>query len=649
MKNLVEYVQIQQSLKSDEMRKCYGCSNHLRVTAYCFKCNDFLCEVCHNFHLTNRFLTDHQKHTLSLADVESKNITIEKLASMRDAPRCNTHPEKISELYCESCNYIPVCIACMFGEHKGHDLHEVRALAKSKRESLAQKVKCLEKLDADYKLTTPGQAKEILISNVASEKEKVIKMCADEVHKAKAKLHDTTEKQKKIKQEKQNREKQVFDSLQAEMEKELQGVKKKYEEIFNVKKNEINNAFHARETIVENEIARLTSKLERFYGDEKVLLESIEMQLKKNSEEIDAVSEHFDNTKKRLKNLKVLASTIIASENDWTAVQCIPDIQSAADNLINELKDELPDLGTMTGVTINYKQFNFGKSIMTKISQQAEMKFTLNNSYHYVNGVTSCGDGNIVISGCPSEGKEAFIIVTNLNGKILHEKKIIADTPKPWHPCAFVSQNKVATVCGRNIICVYDLLHDSLVKKNISDIINSWPKDRYVRCVATDPVNSHILVGGYKSRDVYVFDDQLNYLHILTLPEMIKWPRDITFSDGHLLVCDSAGKTAYVTTMDGLQVKILSEFVKVSPSGDFEPWSICTDKNGMVYILWENWRTDQHYLAQYSHDGRQITAKKNLGDRARASTAVETPEGEKLLVATHSTQTVYRFGLQDDD
>ncbi|KAJ8032638.1 hypothetical protein HOLleu_26210 [Holothuria leucospilota] len=63
---------------------------------------------------------------------------------MRDAPRCNTHPEKMSELYCETCVNLPVCMACTYGKHKGHSLYEVTALAQLKREELTQKLKTLE-------------------------------------------------------------------------------------------------------------------------------------------------------------------------------------------------------------------------------------------------------------------------------------------------------------------------------------------------------------------------------------------------------------------------------------------------------------------------------------------------------------------------
>ncbi|KAJ8032630.1 Transcription intermediary factor 1-beta [Holothuria leucospilota] len=631
------------------MRECYGCSKQLRVTAYCFKCNDFLCQDCHNFHVKNKFLKDHQKHTLSLVDIESKSITIEKLASMRDAPRCVTHPEKISELYCKTCDDLPVCMACMLGVHKGHDLHEVRALAKAKREMLAQQLETLEKLHKERNLTIPGQAKEKLFSNVKREKESLLKTYESKVKKTKTKIDDVEKSGQQIKLEKQNTEKQIFDLLQREKEKEIRMVNKKYEELFKLKKTESSNLLKYRESSVERELAQLIKKLYHFDRDKEELLDSIKIELNKNLKDIEAMLEYFEKTNKQFKNLHALASSVIASENDWTAALCIPDIQAAAENLIKDLRKDFPELQTLSNVQINYKKLcSFRKPDMSKISEQMEKKITLSNTFHYVNGVTSSGEGNIVISGCPLAENKALIAVIDLDGKILRQKKITAETSIPWHPCDFLSQNKMATICQPNTVGVYDILGDSYITKNISDVISSWPRDRCVRCVGTDPINNHILVGGEDSRDVYVFDDQLNYLHTLTLPEIIKWPRDITVSDGHLLVCDFKGGKAYVTTMNEDVCRVVGEFKKPDMD-DLTPWSVCTDKLGLVYMLWRYGIWGQCYLVQYNFDGSQLITTREMDDRGYVVAVVDTIQGEKLLLATHDTQTVYVYDLIEED
>ncbi|KAJ8032644.1 hypothetical protein HOLleu_26219 [Holothuria leucospilota] len=234
---------------------------------------------------------------------------------------------------------------------------------------------------------------------------------------------------------------------------------------------------------------------------------------------------------------------------------------------------------------------------------------------------------------------------------MLKEKILNKGELGPFRYCKFLSQHKVATVCQKNEIGLYDVRDGSYIKWNISDVISSWPKDRCVRCVATDPANNHILVGGYNSRDVYVFDDQLNYLHILTLPEIIKWPRDITVSDGHLLLCDYDGKKCFVTTMDGLESKLVGEFMKPNLEGNklvpFSKFSACSDKNGFVYVLWKS--SPQCYIVQYNYDGSQVLTTRRLCVGADVVTVLETSQGEKLLVATCETQIVYLYDLMTED
>ncbi|KAJ8034889.1 E3 ubiquitin-protein ligase TRIM56 [Holothuria leucospilota] len=643
-KNLVEYLQIQRSLKSDEVRECCSCSRHLIVGAYCFKCNDFLCKDCLNFHVTKETLKDHQKHTLSLEDIEAKNTTIEKLFSMLDAPRCHIHLEEREKLYCETCGNLPVCMACMYGKHKGHTLYEVTALATLKREELTQKLKVLKEINKDKNVKGPKQL-------VSIEREKLINMHHERDKKIMKKIQDTEGRRQQVEQEKQNTEKKIFDSLQTEMEHEIQGVEKKYEDIFRVKKLELNDAFRTRESSVKKELAELQKQRECFERDRKELLDSIEKQLNENMKTIEMMSQHFDNIKKRFEALNSMASSILASDNDWLAVECIPDVCTAAANLMKDLKKGFPELKTLTELTVNYKQYSLGEPNVTKISEIFDKKITINHVYQYVFSVTSSGDGNIVISGITSNRRAPFIIVIDTNGKILKAKTEDTRKYRPARYCKFLSQHKVASVCQPNEIGLYDIRDCSYIKKNISDVINSWPIAQHISCVATAPVKNHILVGGYSSRDVYVFDDELNFLHILTLPEMIKWPRDITVSDGRLLVCDYEEEKCYVTTMDGLESKLVGEFMKLNLEGNcFGPISICSDKNGFVYVLWKNYTQSpcQCYLIQYNHDGSQVlTTRKVEGDTC-AATVVETSQGEKLLVATYE-QAVYLYDLMPEE
>ncbi|KAJ8032637.1 E3 ubiquitin-protein ligase TRIM56 [Holothuria leucospilota] len=299
-------------------------------------------------------------------------------------------------------------------------------------------------------------------------------------------------------------------------------------------------------------------------------------------------------------------------------------------------------------ITVNYKQYSISKTSVTKISENFDTKISIYDPNRYVCSITSIGDGNIVISGYTSDLKASFMIVIDMNGRMLKEKILNTGEILPVRFCKFLSQHKVASVCTPNDIGLYDVRDGSYIKKNISDVISSWPKGRDVSCVATNPVNNHILVGGRNSTDVYVFDDQLNYLHILTLPEMIKRPHDITVSDGHLLVCDNDGEKCFVTTMDGSESKVVGEFMKPNLEGYmFGPTSVYSDKNGLVYVLWKS--SPQCYIVQYNHDGSQVLTTRMLDVDAHVVTVVETSQGEKLLVATCDTRTVYLYNLMTED
>ncbi|KAJ8032325.1 hypothetical protein HOLleu_25823 [Holothuria leucospilota] len=286
-----------------------------------------------------------------------------------------------------------------------------------------------------------------------------------------------------------------------------------------------------------------------------------------------------------------MASSILSFENDWYAVQCIPDICTAASNLMEDLKKDFPELATLTDdVTVNYKRYSFGKRSVTKISYQVRNNITINNPYMFVYGMTLSVDGKIVISGITSNEQSSFIIVIDMVGKLFKKRKL--NTGKYSYPryCKFSSQHKVASVCQPNETGLFDVRNGAYVKKNISDVINSWSKDRFVSCVDTDPVNNHMLVAGFNRRDVYVFDDQLKYLYILTLPETIKWPRDITVNDYHLLVCDYENEKCHLTTMDRLESKLVGEYMKPDLDGnDCTPISVCTGRAGFVYILWKTY------------------------------------------------------------
>ncbi|KAJ8039442.1 hypothetical protein HOLleu_17163 [Holothuria leucospilota] len=140
MINIIEYIQLQTTLNDEQAQQCFGYSKTLRVSAYCFKCNGFLCKACHRFHVTSKITEDHRPNTVAVEDVASKRVSFDKLASLKEAPRCYTHSEKVSELCCKTCSNMPICVACTYGNHKSQDIYEVTALANENRQKLEQKL-----------------------------------------------------------------------------------------------------------------------------------------------------------------------------------------------------------------------------------------------------------------------------------------------------------------------------------------------------------------------------------------------------------------------------------------------------------------------------------------------------------------------------
>ncbi|KAJ8044039.1 hypothetical protein HOLleu_11384 [Holothuria leucospilota] len=149
--------------------------------------------------------------------------------------------------------------------------------------------------------------------------------------------------------------------------------------------------------------------------------------------------------------------------------------------------------------------------------------------------ITGVGNGSIVLTGSILANCQSHIAVINMNGKILGRKELKHTRRWVYRYCAYLSELKIATVCWYDEIGIFDIRDNSYIKKNISDVSSSWPSKGMACHLTTDLVNNHILVGRYNSGDVYVFDDQLNYHHTLILPDMIKCPSDMAFSDGKLL------------------------------------------------------------------------------------------------------------------
>lgn len=233
IKNVIEYIQLQKSLEDEQLRECLDCAKETKVTAYCFKCNDFLCKNCHNTHVTKKMLKDHKQHTLTLENIKSRNMTLEKLVALKEAPRCQDHPENLSQLCCRTCNNLPICLTCTYGSHEDHKIKDVHIPATEEKKSLHEQLQILSQYkERMYKMSERVEKIRTDLSSNAKEKEEFYQTRHKrDVDNTEAEIKNMKDSKKMREDELKNKvEKNVTEAREA-MEKELEEIKQKYDNI----------------------------------------------------------------------------------------------------------------------------------------------------------------------------------------------------------------------------------------------------------------------------------------------------------------------------------------------------------------------------------------------------------------------------------
>lgn len=650
MKSLLQFIQLQKSFETKEVRECVGCNKKLKVVAYCFKCKDFLCSECYQFHLNNAMVKEHKQHTLDLRNAEAKSLSLEKLASLNEIPRCHDHAANPAQLCCSTCRNLPVCVACTYGKHRDHELHEVGTLAKTARDNLSAKLEALNKYQKKlHELpNTVEQTKETLKRNAAKKRDTVKCQHEQQGMRLKEKIQSNDAKLEKRKRDLENRKKSDCDNVRTEMELEIQRVRERFEKTIRAKEAAYDEQIEEYQMDHDDRADSLFKKLGALDSNEKSWNKIIDTQEEGNESEIQHISELVDQILKRYKSFKASAAAILASKDDWTDSQCLPDVSAASEPLLEEVKIDYPQLESLSDFRMD--ELPSVDRINVIISEREESVVDVEGikaKEWWNKSIASSGDGSIVITGRASEDY-SYISVINTEGVTVRQgkmKKAEGSTYYPYRHCAPLSGLKFVTVCETNLIGIYDVRNVTYDEKKISDVIPNWPAGRYVTCIATDPMRELIVVGS-DSREVYILDEQLSYGRTLTLPDGIERPRALAVHEENLLVCDYAtGKTCAVS-MEGRNATLVYEFP--SPGrGDSRPSSVCTDRNGFIYMIRDDPTTyhRRKLLVQYSQDGQQILAKKIVDGNARCVTTYNSNNEEKLLIITETSGKLYTFGL----
>ncbi|XP_071855589.1 uncharacterized protein [Apostichopus japonicus] len=652
MKSMLEFIQLQKSFKEKEFKKCISCSQKKTVTAYCFKCKNFLCDPCYHFHIKNPMFIDHQPHTLNLESYEEQNLTLEKLAALTEDPRCHLHVKQQAQLCCCTCGNVPVCVTCTYSKHKGHDLHDVTELAKTEREALKFKMATLNEFDrkvSDLRNKLQSTSRR-LRDNVASKSTQLTNQHKQQVNKIKYKIDENTSERERGLKDIETRRNYEICQIRNKREDELCQVREKYSviiddagEIYDKETNKLRAKYDEIESALSRMLERLNDQMKGSHATK-------EEQTIHNETELTKLSDYCEQMIKRYENFRATATSILACNNEWTDAQCIPDIRRACEPLTEEIDRGFPGLESLSDVAMG----DITKDIVDDVRLTELEETVVDVKGIQVKGwrntsMTSTSDGEIVITGKLSRDR-SHITVINKDGKTQMQKQVRREKNCGEYPhryCSYLSDAIVVTVCKADEMGVFNVRSGSYEKKMISDVTNSWPADRCVTCICTDRATNRVIVGT-NTRDLYVFDNQLNFSHIIKLPEEINHSVDIAVHRGKLLVCDADGMEAYAIFTKELNAKLLYKFVKPRLDGiNWRPLRVCTDKNGFVYMVWTAfssglWRC---LLLQYSENGQQLLTTRIVDGNARCLAILEIDGNEKLLITTVNSGKLYTYGL----
>ncbi|PIK39669.1 hypothetical protein BSL78_23487 [Apostichopus japonicus] len=518
MNEILDYIKVKKSLKEDQSLTCGDCSKQTKSSAYCFKCIGFLCEDCHTYHLSRKSLQEHRPHILSLEDIEAKNITLEKLSILKEAPRCQTHPQNQSQLCCKSCANRPICLTCTYGEHRNHEMYDVTELAKSEREKLKRQLKALDEWkDRVYEtLSQIKKTKDEIFTNAAN----YLDESTEKYNETKSSLESSQRNiQRKIKVEEQTVTRKLEENVRhtdMEMARDIEQIRKKYEKIKSNHHTDATKKSNALKTRSKQAQADANAKRKQLALELQKVRTEIESEKREKLLNWKKFSSKINSTVRKFENVTNTAENVLSSQDDWTAAHNIEVICQATEPLIQEMKRDYSSVAKLA-IYVGKQQ---EKGHLCSTEATVVHIDGIKAAGLYINSVACTWNGRIVISGGTSD-KKNYISLMDKTGIIVSSKlgthfNSILFSPGCY--CALVNRLKIAVACQEDGIALFGISDGSYLNKHLGDFIRGWSRSKLrVACIATDSVSNSIILGIYNNRNLYVLDESLNNKHTIRL------------------------------------------------------------------------------------------------------------------------------------
>ena len=127
---LVETVQLQDKLEHNKTPLCDGCNENDAVASCCDCSGFFLCVICLKAHKNIPATKNHTLMTLKDLSIPKKSV-----ATPKNSPLCQRHPEELLKFYCQDCEVL-VCRDCVLVTHKDHNYSFVDECIEDEKQQL---------------------------------------------------------------------------------------------------------------------------------------------------------------------------------------------------------------------------------------------------------------------------------------------------------------------------------------------------------------------------------------------------------------------------------------------------------------------------------------------------------------------------------